>query len=130
MPLPEIPPATLTNLQSLVQSLDDKKAMDIMVIDVGDVSSITNYLILATGNSHPHLRALRGAVEATLKENKVALVGADVSQDSGWLVVDAFDFMVHLFTGEMRETYRLDRLWKDGVVLDTAGWVSAPATEA
>jgi ribosome-associated protein len=125
MPSSEIPSATLELLQALVRALDDKKAADIMVIDVSEVSSITNYLVLATGNSNPHLRALRIAAEGSLKERGVPLMGADVAQDSGWFVVDAFDFMVHLFTEPMRETYRLDRLWKDGVVLDCSSWLES-----
>ncbi len=107
-----------TTIKRIIQSLDDKKAEDIRVLDVSGVSSITDYLVIATGTSNPHLKALRGAVEATLKEDKIPVVGADTAHDSGWLVVDAFDFMVHLFTPIMRETYRLDLLWKDGVELD------------
>lgn len=123
MTLQALPPDTQTTLKQVFQSLDDKKAEDIRVLDVSGVSSITDYLIIATGNSGPHLKALRGAVESTLKDEGVPLVGADVSQDSGWLVVDAFDFMVHLFTPIMRETYRLDVLWKDGVAMDTSDWL-------
>jgi len=95
------------------EALDDKKALDLKILDVRGISSITDYLVLASGNSQPHLKALRGAVEKALKDARAQIVGAETGEDSGWQVVDAFDFMVHLFTPEMRDNYRLESLWKD-----------------
>ncbi|MEO0795948.1 MAG: ribosome silencing factor [Verrucomicrobiota bacterium] len=95
------------------EALDDKKALDLKILDVRGISTVTDYLIIATGNSQPHLKALRGAVEQSLKESKASVLGAESGQDSGWQVVDAFDFMVHLFTEDMRDNYRLEQLWKD-----------------
>lgn len=99
----------------IVQALDDKKAEDLRVLDVGDLSSITDYLILATGNSDPHLRALRIEVERILDEQKAKILGVETTKASGWAVVDAFEIMVHLFTPENREKYRMELLWKDAV---------------
>lgn len=99
----------------IVQALDDKKAEDLRVLDVGKLSSITDYLILATGNSEPHLRALRIEVERVLDEQKAKILGVDTTKSSGWAVVDAFEIMVHLFTPENREKYRMELLWKDAV---------------
>jgi len=99
------------------EALDDKKALDLKVLDVRSISSVTDYLVLATGNSQPHLKALRGAVEKTLKDAKAYIVGAETGENSGWQVVDAFDFMVHLFTPEMRNNYRLESLWKDAEII-------------
>jgi len=99
----------------IVQALDDKKAEDLRVLEVGKLSSITDYLILATGNSEPHLRALRIEVERILDEQKAKILGVDTTKSSGWTVVDAFEIMVHLFTPENREKYRMELLWKDAV---------------
>src|SRR3954451_8648040 len=99
----------------IVQALDAKKAEDLRVLDVGDLSSITDYLILATGNSEPHLRALRIEVERVLDEQKARILGVDTTKASGWAVVDAFEIMIHLFTPENREKYRMELLWKDAV---------------
>jgi ribosome-associated protein len=99
----------------IVQALDDKKAEDLRVLDVGKLSSITDYLILATGNSEPHLRALRIEVERVLDEQKAKILGVDTTKSSGWAVVDAFEIMVHLFTPENRDKYRMESLWKDAV---------------
>jgi ribosome-associated protein len=100
-------------LPLIVQALDAKKAEDLRVLDVSSLSSITDYLILATGTSEPHLRALRIEVERVLDEQKAKILGVDTTKSSGWAVVDAFELMVHLFTPENREKYRMELLWKD-----------------
>jgi ribosome-associated protein len=68
---------------------------------------------LATGNSEPHLRALRIELERVLDEQKARILGVDTTKGSGWTVVDAFEVMVHLFTPENRHKYRMELLWKD-----------------
>jgi len=75
--------------------LEEKKAEDLRVLDVSATSSITDYLVLATGSSEPHLRALRMEVEKKLDDEDVHLVGMETTQESGWTVIDAFDVMVH-----------------------------------
>jgi ribosome-associated protein len=105
-------------LQLIVQALDDKKAEDLRILDVGKLSSITDYLILATGNSEPHLRALRIEVERVLDEQKARILGVDTTKSSGWTVVDAFEIMVHLFTPENRDKYRMELLWKDATEVE------------
>lgn len=100
-------------LALVVQALDAKKAEDIRVFSVGELSSITDYLVLATANSDPHQRALRVELEKVLDAEKARILGIDTSKGSGWTVVDAFDVMIHLFTPDNRTKYRLDLLWKD-----------------
>ena len=95
------------------QALDDKKAEDLKVLDVRGKSPITNYFLLATANSEPHLRALSNELLATLKELGVKSVGREFNEGSGWVVVDAFDFMVHIFLPEQRGLYGIEALWKD-----------------
>lgn len=109
---------SMKDIQSVVTALQDKKAEAIRILDVGEQSSITDFLILATGTSEPHVKALKAALDSSLKESGVQLIGQDRELGSGWLVVDAFDFMVHLQTEPMREFYRLDQLWKDAQVVE------------
>jgi ribosome-associated protein len=113
-PKPQVPHPLLP---PLVRALDAKKAEDLQVVDVREQSSITDFLVLATGTSEPHLRALRIEVEKVFDENHAKIVGMDTTRESGWSVIDAFDIMVHLFTREKRERFRLDLLWKDGEVV-------------
>ncbi len=104
---------TLEVVEKCRTSLDDKKADDIKVLDVRGKSPITNYFIIATANSEPHLRALAGELERTLKDLGVKSVGRDYNTSSGWVVVDAFDFMAHIFLPEQRGLYGIESLWKD-----------------
>jgi len=104
---------TLAEMRCAVAAIEDKKGEAIRVLDVRGKSSITDYIIIATGTSDPHVKALKGGLDHALKEAGVELIGQDRALGSGWLVVDAFDFMVHLQTTEMRDFYRLDQLWKD-----------------
>ena len=97
---------TLLLLKSVVLALDAKKAEDLRVLDVSKQSSITDYLVLANGNSEPHLRALRIELEKVLDEQKVRILGMETAKGSGWMVIDAFEVMVHLFTAENRDKYR------------------------
>src|SRR4051812_37729687 len=97
----------------LCRVLDDKKAGDLQVLDVAQQSSITDYLVIATATSEPHLRALRVEIEKVLDADKVKIVGMELAQESGWLVIDAFDVMIHLFLAATREHYGLERLWRD-----------------
>lgn len=110
---------TLALLRTLVTALEDKKAADLTVLHVGGISDITDYLVLATGNSEPHLRALRIEVEKVLDAAKLPIAGTEQGDyGSGWTVVDAFQIMVHVFTAEQRGNYALEKLWKDAQVVD------------
>jgi ribosome-associated protein len=93
--------------------LDEKKAGDLTVLDVSEQSSITDYLVVATATSVPHLRALRVELEKALDATNTHIVGMETPEDSGWMVIDAFDVMIHLFLAETRERYGLERLWRD-----------------
>ena len=108
---------TLKIVKACYDALDDKKAEDLKVLDVRGKSPITNYFIIATANSEPHLRALANELEKTLKDLGVKSIGRESNPGSGWVVVDAFDFMAHLFLPEQRGMYGIEALWKDSVPL-------------
>jgi ribosome-associated protein len=108
------------------RALEEKKVEDLRVMDVSEQSSITDFLILATGTSSPHLRALRIEVEKALDAAKARIVGMEIPQDGGWMVIDAFDVMVHLFTADQRERYALENLWKDATEISVAKLLAMP----
>jgi ribosome-associated protein len=107
--------ATLELVKLCCRALDDKKAGDLRVLDVSDQSSITDYLIIATATSDPHLRALRVELEKVIDATRTRIVGIETSLESGWTVVDVFDLMVHLVSADRRAQYGLENLWKDAV---------------
>lgn len=112
-------PQTNALLRTLITALEDKKAEQLKVLHVGGVSDITDYLVLATGNSEPHLRALRIEAEKVLDAAKFKIAGMEQGGfGSGWTVVDAYQIMVHFFTAEQRGNYALEKLWKDAPEVD------------
>ncbi|MBH55402.1 MAG: ribosome silencing factor [Opitutaceae bacterium] len=117
----------LNILKATVSALDDRKAEDLKILHVGHISSITDFFVLATGNSDPHLKALINSVARELKDLKVNLLGIDSEQGSGWAVIDAFDVIIHLFLPEQRQFYQLDDLWKDAEFVDPQRFLSVEA---
>ncbi len=93
---------------------DNKKAENIAVLDVHAVSSITDYFVIASGTSEPHLRAITDEITDTLRENyDVRPRSVDGSVHTAWLVLDFFDVIVHIMKPEVRERYDLEGLWGD-----------------
>lgn len=121
MPTDLISDKALEQLKPCLLALSDKKALEMKILNVRGMSTICDYMVLATGNSETHLRALSSTVEVTLKKMKDLRVATESGPDSGWVVVDAFDFMIHLFVPETRDRYRLDHLWKDADVITIDG---------
>ncbi|KAF0094533.1 MAG: ribosome-associated protein [Puniceicoccaceae bacterium 5H] len=106
-------PSIREQVMACCRALDEKKAENIRVLYMGQRSSIADYFIIATGAADSHLRALANEVDRTLSDLNVEVLGVDRNTKSGWVVVDVFDFIVHLFTEETREFYQLEALWKD-----------------
>ena len=119
-------------LKICCRALDEKKAGDLRVFDVSEQSSITDFLVLATATSDPHLRALRVELEKVVDAAKTRIVGIDAARESGWVVVDLFDVMVHLFLPDQRSHYALEMLWKDAteISLGDALGATKPKTKA
>ncbi len=127
-----VPDASTTALlRTLITALEDKKAEDLKVLHVGGISDITDYLVLATGNSEPHLRALRIEAEKVLDAAKAKIAGMDSGGfNSGWTVVDAYQIMIHFFTAEQRGNYALEKLWKDAPEVELKSLAAKPAPAA
>ncbi|HWA85425.1 MAG TPA: ribosome silencing factor [Opitutus sp.] len=112
------------------RALDEKKGGDLRVLDVRQQSSITDYLVLATGTSEPHLRALRVELEKAMATSHTHVVGRETAQQSGWIIVDAFDVMIHIFLPGVREHYGLENLWKDAVDVPVSKLLATPKPRA
>ncbi len=118
---PQVPAA----LVAAVRALDDKKAEDIRVLRLGNLSSIADYYVMATGTSDPHLRALRVELDRVLSDTNSPVRGIEAQRESGWVVVDAFDMIFHLFRPETRAAFRLEALWKDAEVIPAKAILAA-----
>ena len=93
---------------------DNKKAEDIVVLNVAEASSITDYFVIATGTSEPHLRAIVDEITESLKSDYSLYPRAmDGQLQTSWVVLDYFDVIVHVMRKDVREHYNLEGLWGD-----------------
>ncbi|MCF2641333.1 MAG: ribosome silencing factor [Lachnospiraceae bacterium] len=97
-----------------VKALEDKKAEDVKIIDIGGVSTIADYFIIANGNNQNQLQAMRDAVEEDLYKAGYPVKQVEGNSNSSWILMDYTDIIVHVFSKEDRLFYDLERIWKDG----------------
>jgi len=97
--------------ERIVQLLDDAKAQNIVALNVSKISSIADYMVIATGTSSRHVAAVADRLIDTLKQEGVRAWGVE-GQDTGeWALVDFGDVIVHVMQAETREFYQLEKLW-------------------
>jgi len=108
---------TLEVARSIINALEDKKGEDILLLNIQEISSFADYFILCNGTSERMLNALADTVEKAAKKNFNINVRIEGTPRSGWIVVDVGDVVVHLFSPEQRNYYRLEELWAKGKVL-------------
>ena len=93
---------------------DNKKAEDIVILDVREVSSVTDYFVIASGTSEPHLRAIVDEITDKLKQDHdVRPKAIDGTLHTAWIVLDYFDVIVHVMRTDVRNRYDLETLWGD-----------------
>ena len=93
---------------------ENRKAENIVVLDVHDVSSVTDYFVIASGTSEPHLRAITEEITEKLrKEHQLRPRAVDGTLHTAWIVLDFFDVIVHVMRSNVRERYNLEGLWGD-----------------
>ena len=105
-------------VKKAVSALEDKKAEDITVIDISDVSSIADYFIIANGSNANQLAAMKDAVDEAFYKSGMNAKQVEGNNNSTWILIDYNDVIVHLFDKEDRLFYDLERIWKDGKILE------------
>jgi ribosome-associated protein len=93
---------------------DNKKAENIVTLDVRELSSVTDYFLICSGTSEPHLRAISDEIISKLRDEQDLRPRAiDGTLQTAWIVLDYFDVIVHVMKGDVREKYDLEALWGD-----------------
>lgn len=93
---------------------DNRKAEDIVILDLRKLSSITDYFVICTGTSEPHLRAIVDEIQEHLEEEQhISPRGTDGGISTSWVVLDYFDVIVHVMRKDVRDLYKLEDLWGD-----------------
>lgn len=104
--------------QLACRALDEKKAEDISVIDISEVSVMADYFIIASGSNKNQMQALVDNVDEILFKAGYEMKHREGSNTSGWILLDYGDIIVHLFDQENRLFYDLERIWRDGKSID------------
>lgn len=97
--------------ETILNSLEDIKAVNPVAIDVKNISSLTDFMVIASGTSNRHLAAMSERVLEGLKDNNVSGIRIEGQGGDEWLLVDAGDVIIHLMSSDAREFYDLESLW-------------------
>jgi ribosome-associated protein len=106
-------------LKKIISSLEDKKGIDISVLDMEDLVSYTDFVVLCTGNSDTHVNALVDGIRKNLTK-KLNPTYINFSKDNSWWILDFVDIVLHVFNQDARAYYDLDSLWDDAKRVNSA----------
>jgi len=115
--------STEEKIKTAVKALDSKRAENIQVIGIGDLTIIADYFIIANGMSNTQTKALAEEVEFRLSQLGVEPNRTEGYQGQTWIVLDYGDIVVHVFYKETRDYYNLERLWSDGTPVDISQYL-------
>jgi len=105
-------------LKIAVNAADDKKAHDLVVLDISKIASFANYFLLCTGDSSPQMQAIADEIERQLKATGIRPSHVEGYQNSEWILMDYLDLVIHIFSRNARAFYDLERLWRDAKRID------------
>ncbi|TFH32329.1 MAG: ribosome silencing factor [Anaerolineales bacterium] len=108
----------LTLAQKVVEILEEKKGEDIILLDLQEVASFTDYFVICSGPSERTLKALASEVQKRLKqEDHRHAMSVEGDPEGGWILVDFGDVILHIFSPAVRSYYQLEDLWREGQIL-------------
>lgn len=105
-------------LDLAAQTIFDKKGFNILALDVREISSMTDYFLIAEGNVDRHVMALGSEIRNAMKKQGERPIHVEGAKTGDWMVMDYGNFVVHLFQPEFREKYQLEELWHDAKIVD------------
>ena len=114
----EVTMDSLQEAKAIAKILDSHKGLNVRVIKIADISSLADYMVIATGNSSTHVKSLADYVEYEMDEQGVSVSHIEGHRSDTWILLDYVDVIVHVFNEESRQYYDLDRLWEDGEEID------------
>ena len=100
-------------LDVVLTSLDNGKATDVDIFDVKKITSMSDYILIASGNSRRQVNALADKLIQNVKENKFETLGVEGKAEGEWVLVDLGDIIVHIMHPSSREYYQLEKLWRN-----------------
>ena len=104
----------------VVDALEELKASDIKVLDVRDLTSVTDIMVIASGRSDRQVKALARNVVEKAKHQHHAPLGVEGERDGEWILIDLYEVVVHVMLPRTRDFYQLEKLWSDGATTNAA----------
>lgn len=98
-------------VQRAIDAAQDRKASDVVVLDLRPADAFADYFLICTGQSSPQIKAISDAIQEALAERGLKPSHVEGYEHAGWVLLDYFDFIVHIFSPDARAFYALDRLW-------------------
>lgn len=95
-------------------ALEDKKAFDIKIIDISKISTLCDYIVIADGTNKNQVQALSDNVEDSMHEAGYSHKGVEGYSEGGWILLDYYDIIIHIFSEESRRFYNIEKIWSDG----------------
>ncbi len=118
-------------LEIIIKALDSKRGEEIQAIQIGDLTILGDYFVIANGTSSTHTRTLADEVEYQMSQKGIEPTHREGrGNGSSWIVLDYSDIIVHVFHKDAREFYQLERLWADGEPVDISAWIKPNGPEA
>lgn len=99
--------------QMIASALSDKKALDVMIIDISEKSSFADFFVMASAANERQLEALKDHVEDLLEPREIFPKSVEGKKESGWILMDYGDVIVNVLTREMRDKYNIEKIWGD-----------------
>jgi ribosome-associated protein len=117
-------------LKTAIKAADDKKALDIVALDISQVCSFADYFLLCTGDSSRQIQAIAEEVREKLQAGGYRPAHVEGYDHAEWILLDYLDLVVHVFSKQARDYYDLERLWRDAKVLDVGKALGVSGTKA
>ncbi len=112
-------------IQLCIQAAVDKKAKNLLVLDISELSSFADYFIISSGRSDRQVQGIAGSIEKSLKENGVYPLGVEGFREGKWVLIDYGDVIIHVFYEPTRAFYSLEKIWKGAARIDIGRFIKA-----
>lgn len=112
----------LATAEKIVKTLDRKKAQDITLLKIEELTALSDYFVIASASSTTQLKALAGEIEFELDKDGIKPMHIEGYDSASWILLDYNGVVVHLFLKDSRMFYSLERLWSDATVVDISEW--------
>jgi ribosome-associated protein len=109
---------SLAMAKAAFDALDEKKAFDIKILDISDISDIADYFVIADGSNKNQVQAMSDNVDEVMRKKEYKAKSIEGYSEGGWILMDYYDIIIHIFSAEARRFYDIEHIWRDGKTVD------------